>query len=334
MLKYSRFCVLAILIASLWAVDAPSAQAQASGAGELIGAVNALRASNGLGPLQENASLMSSAQAQSNYQASINTVTHDGPGGSRPRDRAAAAGYGGGATIYISENIMGGPNLSAQSAVQTWTGDSPHWNTMMGNAYADIGAGVATSGDYVYYTIDVGYYAGIAKPTSNGTAQPTRANALTPLPTVVPILPLITSTQSADGSVIHVVQYGQTLITIAKAYGITVDQLKALNKLKTDSIFIGDKLTIHPAPTKAPTSAITPTPTLTLRPTSTRRPPTRTPTITPTPEPSPTPKPTSAITAALNRLDRRSVGMGIIVICAAGLLVVGLTSFKPKRPSD
>jgi LysM repeat protein len=330
MVKYSRYFVLALLLAFIWGQAVPSIQAQASSAGELIDAVNALRAANGMGPLQENAALMSSAQQQSDYQASINTVTHDGPGGSRPRDRAAAAGYGGGATIFISENIEGGPNLSAQQAVQDWTGDSPHWNTMMGNSYGDIGAGVATSGDYVYFTIDVGYYSGAAKPSTNGTPQPTRANALTPLPTSVPILPLVTSTPAGDGSVTHVVQYGQTLITIAKAYGITVDALKVLNNLKTDTIYVGDKLTIKSGPTKTPTSTITPTSTLTPRPSATRRPPTLTPTITPTLPPTPTPKPTSAIVAAISHLDRRSVGMGVIALCAVGLLAVGLTSFKSK----
>lgn len=63
-----------------------------------------------------NKALMASAQAHSDYQAEIGQVTHSGQGGSRPRDRAIAFGYGGGATVYVSENIAGGMNMSAAEA--------------------------------------------------------------------------------------------------------------------------------------------------------------------------------------------------------------------------
>jgi uncharacterized protein YkwD len=124
----------------------------------MIATVNALRASYGLAPLQTDRILMSIAQAHSDYQASIGTVTHVGPGGSRPRDRAAAAGFGNGATIFVSENIAGGTNMSVDTAVYTHWQDSLHLNTMIGENYVYIGAGVGFAGDVAYYTIDVGYY--------------------------------------------------------------------------------------------------------------------------------------------------------------------------------
>ena len=67
-----------------------------SSASEVISLVNQLRTTNGLPPYQVNAALMASAQGHSNYQASIRTITHTGAGGSDPKGRAAAAGYGGG----------------------------------------------------------------------------------------------------------------------------------------------------------------------------------------------------------------------------------------------
>jgi uncharacterized protein YkwD len=74
-------------------------------ASELIAAVNALRASYGLAPYKVDPILMAVAQAQNNYSISIGSVTHYGPNGSRPRDHVIAAGYGGGATVFVSENI-------------------------------------------------------------------------------------------------------------------------------------------------------------------------------------------------------------------------------------
>ena len=50
----------------------------------LIAEVNALRISNGLQPYTTNSTLMAVAQAHSDYQASISTVTHYSSDGSRP----------------------------------------------------------------------------------------------------------------------------------------------------------------------------------------------------------------------------------------------------------
>jgi uncharacterized protein YkwD len=46
---------------------------------------------------------MAATQAHREYQASIVSVTHTGAGGTRARDRAVAAGYGGGATVNVSK---------------------------------------------------------------------------------------------------------------------------------------------------------------------------------------------------------------------------------------
>jgi LysM repeat protein len=55
------------------------------------------------------------------------------------------------------------------------------------------------------------------------------------------------STPGADGKIIHTVQAYQALITIAQAYGTTVDKILALNGLQADwPLQIGQKLVIHP----------------------------------------------------------------------------------------
>lgn len=42
----------------------------------------------------------------------------------------------------------------------------------------------------------------------------------------------------------HIVQYGETLFGIASSYGINLEKLRALNKLKKDSVLVGQKLYI------------------------------------------------------------------------------------------
>ena len=134
----------------------------------LIDQVNALRAANGLAPYSVNPILMSIAQSHAGFMAAAG-VSHYGVGGSRPFERALAAGYplagdltqGG----LFSENITAGINKSTTDAVTEWQGDAPHLNTMLSPSLTEIGAGVVVVEGYAYYVIDCGL------PTSSGVAQ-------------------------------------------------------------------------------------------------------------------------------------------------------------------
>lgn len=221
---------------------------------QVISLVNELRAANGLPEFQVNAALMAAAQAHSDYQASIGSITHTGAGGSRPADRAAAAGYGGGARVFVSENIYGGRNASPQQAVKWWQGDSLHLNTMLGGNYVDVGAGVAVgSNGTVYYTLDAGYTSGSSgsgatQPSTGGSgqapAQPTRG------PTAIAIIPVRASTPNPDGSIVHVVQQGQALWNISALYQVPIPDLMAMNNLSSNAIiYPGDKILVRPATT-------------------------------------------------------------------------------------
>jgi len=258
--------------------------AQAGDPYSLIDAVNNLRAANGLPAYQTNGMLMSIAQAHSDYQAAIGQVTHTGAGGTRPRDRAAAAGYGGGATFFISENIAGGTDLSVDGVINMWLGDDPHIQTMLGANYQEIGAGVSVSDGFVYYTIDVAYVAG------GSSYSPPAVN--TPGgPTAIPVYLVRTATPNPDGSVVHTVLSGQTLIGIAEAYGVLVNEIKDLNYLTNDEIYVGDKLVIHLAGTPVSTSTATASTTPTRAASPTRKP-------TRTASPSPSPIATSVVAVA------------------------------------
>jgi hypothetical protein len=138
-----RFLLLVIpllMLLPLLFAASPSL-AQAGSPYELIATVNQLRSTNGLGALNADGALMAAAQSQSDYQASIGSFTHSGEGGSTPRERAVAAGYG---SSGVTENIAGGMDLSPGGAIAIWSRDALHTNTMLGN-YTDIGASAAPS---------------------------------------------------------------------------------------------------------------------------------------------------------------------------------------------
>lgn len=306
------------LLTLLFLLGRLPAHAQAGDPYSLIAAVNQLRAVNGLPELQVNSILMSVVQAHTDYQAAIGEVTHVSADGSRPRDRAAAAGYGGGANFFISENIAGGTNLSVSEVIGWWQGDDLHLNTMLGASYAEIGAGVAVVGDFVYYTIDTAYVSG-------GSALPVATSAVT----AVPIYYVITATPKPDGSVVHIVQSGQTLIGIAQAYGISVTEIKALNNLTSDTIYVGDALLIIPAGTPAPTQTATPTSTATKLATATPQP-TRTPTAVPTRTSelaTPTPVPAETSPDVLGN----ALLLVIVVLGVGGVLLMVIGGLLKRR---
>lgn len=121
------------------------------------------------------------------------------------------------------------------------------------------------------------------------------------------IAPIVTVTPRADGSLVHIVGFGQSLGEIAKAYGVTVSEIQRLNGLPPDAstLYSGQKLLIIPRggpnPLLAPTATETPAPTLE-------------PTVAPTTEP---PVPTLVAPAA------GSPNNGMILPLAGGLILLG-----------
>jgi uncharacterized protein YkwD/LysM repeat protein len=219
-----------------------------SSANDLIAAVNALRAANGLPGYTVNSILMSTAQAQANYMAATGTVTHSGPGGIQLTQRLLNAGYplagdlsqGG----FRAENITGGPNKTAAMAIQEWQGDALHLNTMLSPNLTEIGAGVAKVGSTYYMVIDC------ALPTTGGILQDytpvagqSSDEAYSPGEFIVPVT---VNTPDADGLVYHEVQYGQSLWAIAIEYGVKIDEIRALNGLGPGTdIYQGDRLLVR-----------------------------------------------------------------------------------------
>ncbi len=161
------------------------------------------------------------------------------------------------------------------------------------------------------------------------------SNLLDDASTATPTNSFQTSTPGADGSIIHIVQAGETLIGIAKAYGLTLDELLGLNNITRDTvIWPGEKLLIRPAQTPTPTSPSTPT--STPPPATPTRRPTRTPTPTASPVPiTPTLDAPSSPTARSSILGSDNTGSylvsGVIIFAAAGLVLIIFGAVLKRR---
>jgi LysM repeat protein len=230
---------------------------------DLIALVNQVRAANGLAPFQINGALMAAAQAHSQYQASIGSASHTGSGGSTVKGRALAAGYGAGADVSVIENIYSGLGATPQNAVSWWQGDGIHLDTLLSTRHTEAGAGLAEAGGVVYMTLDVGSVLGGSAPPAGasnpaGTEVPGAAS-LSPSgssnPAQAALNPMVVASPNPDGSLVHKVQLGQTLWTIAAAYQVPLPDLLQLNGFTENSyIFPGDEVLVKPANRQMETS--------------------------------------------------------------------------------
>jgi len=284
---------------------------------DLVTAVNDLRANNGLSALVTDGSLMAAAQGQADYLASIGPNIgngHEGPGGNRAVDRAIAAGYPVVQGVQIIECwAQTLSSTSLETVIYSIWNDPDHMGVMLHQYGVHVGAGVAEADGKIYYILNVATVWGSSN--GSGTALPT--SDLTPK-----VVPVDVATPQPDGSIIHVVQPGQALWSIAIAYGVTVEQIRLLNSLPDNAIiYEGQELLIRMASTATPTHTITPTP----------RQSTRTPIPPRTPDAVTTPTPAGMGSSLLGDIDRQTLGLVLILVCGAGLALVLLGTFRKGK---
>ena len=190
---------------------------------------------------------------------------------------------------------------------------------MLGASYVDAGAGVASDGSTVYFTLDVGYIAG-----SPGNGVNTAGPGAPVAPsTVVAFYPVLVSTPGPDGSIIHLVQPGQALWNIAAAYKVNLQDVLNLNGLGANPIiYPGDKILIQP-PNLASTTEATKPASATPKPTEFPTP-THQPTDSPTPPAETVDKPAShPDTLPSAKADPIMIGIAILVSGGTLLIVIG-----------
>jgi LysM repeat protein/uncharacterized protein YkwD len=344
MLIVKKILPLVIIMAVLPSVQIADAQGSnpmsraTSTATELINAVNALRLTTGLPTLYVHPILMQIAQIE------VEGIAAGMGGHWRPNNITLgqwllSLGYplSGDLSLdgYRSENWITGLDLTASEAILMWSGDEPHLNTMLSPNRSDIGAGVATSMDDWGHTITY-YVLETALQTTSGQMQHDAYPTLTAMATaqvagygdatqaaqslLAPqyIMPVVRATARPDGDVIHEVKNGQSLWSIAIAYGVKIEQIRRLNNLSTTDIIAGEKLLVQKGATQpVPTSTATGTPVARVM------------TQTPLQFKTPTSQPTEAYSETDHTASILRFGIfAIVAIIFGGLF---LTIFGEKR---
>ncbi len=278
---------------------------------DIIAEVNALRASLGLKPYVIDSWIMAYAQDHADYIAEMQHSTHEHRDGSVAQD------------IGLNENVAGGDvgYITPYIAVNKIWADWGHRHIMVDYASGSVGAGVALAADgQIHYVLNVRKGEG----SMSGSPVPGGSAAVNSTPQ--PFNPFLTSTTDADGRIIHVVQEGQALWSIAISYGVTVDEIRALNGIAEDStvLYIGQKLVIRKNVTVTPevTDTASPTPA-----------PTATATFIPSPTPLPSWTPTPTPAGGLGNTGRFPMVAVIILVVLAGLAGILFVQFKvTNRP--
>lgn len=212
-------------------------------------------------------------------------VSHFQPNGSRPRDRAAAAGYG---SSWVAENIYMGTDNTPNRAWNFWLNSAVHYAGLTSPTYKDIGIGTARGNDRTAFVLVFGNPGGASAVTIPRTGNTNRSNGgasghansapAQPPPFVVGL--------DQWGHIMHEVQPGDTLGDIAYIYGYNweiLDYLMVANELEENDQFtleIGSIILVPPAD-----GTYTPTPSA----------PTATSTAKPSAEPSLTATPTQPV---------------------------------------
>ena len=311
-------------------------RAQAGTPGEMHEQINQLRAANGLYPLAVNSYLMQSAQNHANWIAAGNPGGHTGEGGSTAYDRALAVGYGEGAAIYVTENWARGYGLTVYDCIYVMWDDEAHMGNMLTTWHNEFGAGVALDGQgMTIYVVNFGHVSGSAPVQPTATPGSETVTPGGPTSTLEPIIqPVTTSTPKPDGSVTHIVQFGQSLWAIADAYNIPMADLLAQNNLTEDSpIYPDQELLIFPATIEIQsTPEFTNTPELTLEPTATQ---THTKTLSNTPTkpvktPTETPKEQNSFLVNIFSGESLWLGIGLVAVSVFGIALLLFTSSRLK----
>ena len=228
---------------------APHAQVAAY---ELISAMNFLRMSYGLPALIENSTINAVAQATAQTMADGLLSWHIG----NVAGRISAAGYGAGKKVYATENFAVASGGTIDQIMLMWA-DYDHMRPATTPNYCHIGAGTATaSNGMTYYILQAAYISGEAcdsTPTTGGGGTPGQPPIGYGIVTPVEKVEL-----NEEGNYVHEVKTGQSLWSIAVAYGVTIKEILAWNNLPDGYVlWPGDKLTIAGPESRA---LVTPTP--------------------------------------------------------------------------
>ncbi len=258
--KMTLFLLILLLLVPSFAnpnrtTQAKDAQAplQTVSAYELIAAMNVLRMANGLPALIEHPIIDAVAQGTAQIMADNLLSWHIGD----VKGRIAAAGYGGGGTVFATENFaVASDGVTIDQIMLMWD-DFDHMRPATQPYYCHVGAGTAkASNGMTYFILQAAYISGVP-------CEAAPPISITPIPGQTPIVPgIITPVELVEpdesGNYLHIVKPGQSFWSIAVAYGVTIKDILLWNNLPDSYVLqTGDELLIAGPESRA---LVTPTP--------------------------------------------------------------------------
>jgi len=209
---------------------------------DIYNRVNTLRGRRGLPTYSMNVALTTAAQNQAEWLVATGIRTHMRPDGNRPSHRALAAGY---VTQdwCCGENYYMSIDATPDMVWNFWVWSPHHYLNLIHPRFDEVGIGMSSNGYRHSYVMVFG-----------NAPDPSA-----PPPTAAPV-----TESGAQGE--YIVQRGDTLLSISRRVGVSVDGLAAANSLVNPSlIYPGQRLVIpggavNPVGTPAPQSTPVPAP--------------------------------------------------------------------------
>lgn len=257
--RITLFILCLLLLAASFAKPSLSTEAKDAhaplktvSAYDLIAAMNVLRMANGLPALIEDPIVDAVAQGTAQIMADNLLSWHIGD----VKGRLAAAGYGGGATVFATENFAVASDSATIDQIMLMWADYDHMRPATSPNYCHVGAGTAkASNGMTYFILQAAYISGVPCESAPPGA--------TPIPGQTPIVPgIVTPVELVEpdenGNYLHIVKPGQSFWSIAVAYGVTIKDILRWNNLPESYVLqTGDKLQIAGPESRA---LATPTP--------------------------------------------------------------------------
>lgn len=165
-----------------------------SGYQEMLDSVNQQRASAGKSALCNSSKLMASTLEQSNYQASITTMTHDSP--TPLMDRFTNQGYD---ASSVAENVGVSGSDDVSAIMDAWINSEDHRANILGD-YTHFGSAAVKGSDGQYYwTQHFGTSMSADEPCMDGS-EPTSTTSSSPS-TVTSTSASSSPTESSDSNI-------------------------------------------------------------------------------------------------------------------------------------
>jgi LysM repeat protein len=151
----------------------------------------------------------------------------------------------------VVENIVGGTSMKPSQGLIWWQNSLIHLNTLVSTRYYEAGTGFATNGTQNMYVLVVGRQSGVSPPPVNNPPGTSGQPLI--------VTPIELAEPREDGSIVHEMQQGQAMWTIAAYYDVNLDYLYLINNLSIDDILHpGDEVAVRLADGQSPPPSPTP----------------------------------------------------------------------------